>query len=1235
MVEQLEERAVPTVTYTPVFGAETLKPTPKGDFNFTTISSAHVDLIFWGSFWNASQANTQLANTLAQDAQTILQSAYLSGLTRYGSDGVAFFTTSVIDSGYDPPMAFNAGTSSSSSKAAIMAEIANAIENLNIPGPAANATQATAPIYVVVTDPNHAGTNGGFNIPGTYTPAGGSAIPINMISVGTGAANTEYAFDETFSHEMAERMSDPTGDNQGVLVNPPAGIPANLNGGLSQIADNEPEPAFQPHYAYRLGGAGGVFVQPYWSNATDNTGAFIAGAGNFIVPDGNSQNITVQGIWTVNNRVAPPQAIFSNTYTLSITGDQLWIPNDTLTIDDTATGTQIILNGEKFFFDPGQIQGINVNLGGGNDTINVESLMPGDPLNISLGNGTDTVNLSPTAKALDNIRAAVTITGGSGNDTLHIMDSSSSPQIGRFYNLENDSLRMPYMPSLSINYSNIANVELDACSQSDSSLTRGNQITLQGQVATQSVTIHGGNSTDVLVVDFSVGSPIPGGGITLDGGAGTNLLMLQGDPYLSLTDTATGPAAGSLTFGNGLISLSYPTITYANVQSISDQATPGSGPFALVNGLTFNAPGGPSDLTISDGQFLYSGMTVISGTAPGGSTPTCATLAFTNRNYATVNSSNPADALTVNMAHAAHGLVGLTVNAASDLNNLSPQSIYVLGTAAGVTTNVNAGHGWHNIFVGLPNGNALGVPGSPLDAIQGPVTVSGQAYRDILDLYDSASTAQKTYTLNGNSISAGVVGGVSSGLISWQGSLSEVALFGSTAADTYLMQALPSGLAAMVVDGAPRANTVRSALAGNHTWWIYPNAGVTLDYGLAAVPVTFGAVWNLTGGPGADQFVFLPQNGHDGHLGDVIDGGGGTNTLDYSHYSTGVTVDLTGQNTPTIPTDPFGGLGAATGTAGVRHIQNLVGSRLNDTLIGDDEPNVIMPNGGWDVVRGNGGDDTVRIWGPQDPRTTIDGGSGANTLWAADFPNTWNVTSRDAGSVRGTVTGYVSGASFSHLQNLLGGTNTDTISFANGAGVSGWVNGNLGVNTLDYTAYTTPVTVNLSQFGTWGRAMNAPQGVMNFQIVLGSRTGANTLTGSNTAASVLVGGAANDVLTAGTARAILIGGAGADVIQGGPADDLLISGTTSYDSNPAALATILAEWGSGRTYGQRVADLRSGSIPGNYRLFWGATVFDDGTADRLTGGPGLDWFFANLGPGGLLDQITDLNNGGMEHVNNN
>jgi Ca2+-binding RTX toxin-like protein len=128
---------------------------------------------------------------------------------------------------------------------------------------------------------------------------------------------------------------------------------------------------------------------------------------------------------------------------------------------------------------------------------------------------------------------------------------------------------------------------------------------------------------------------------------------------------------------------------------------------------------------------------------------------------------------------------------------------------------------------------------------------------------------------------------------------------------------------------------------------------------------------------------------------------------------------------------------------------------------------------------------------------------------------------------------------------------------------------------------------------------------------------------------VIVGGAGNDTIFGGAGgRDLLIGGLGADTIRGTDSngktsaddDDILIGGRTSYDDDPQALCAIIAEWGSSSAYAQRVARLSQG-VNGLPPLS-SATVFRDGAIDRLTGGPGLDWFFRSS-----EDRILDKQQG--------
>jgi hypothetical protein len=77
-----------------------------------------------------------------------------------------------------------------------------------------------------------------------------------------------------------------------------------------------------------------------------------------------------------------------------------------------------------------------------------------------------------------------------------------------------------------------------------------------------------------------------------------------------------------------------------------------------------------------------------------------------------------------------------------------------------------------------------------------------------------------------------------------------------------------------------------------------------------------------------------------------------------------------------------------------------------------------------------------------------------------------------------------------------------------------------------------------------------------------------------------------------------------------PAADLLIGGPTAHDGIDVSWKLISNEWISARTYAERIRRL-SGGLFGLPRLD-GTTVFADSSADMLTGGGGLDWFFADM-----------------------
>jgi hypothetical protein len=139
------------------------------------------------------------------------------------------------------------------------------------------------------------------------------------------------------------------------------------------------------------------------------------------------------------------------------------------------------------------------------------------------------------------------------------------------------------------------------------------------------------------------------------------------------------------------------------------------------------------------------------------------------------------------------------------------------------------------------------------------------------------------------------------------------------------------------------SQTAPSTLIGadtNNQWTVTdPNSGtVGAD--------TFRGFQNLVGGAMADTFVFQQA----GSLAGSVDGGGGTDTLDYSQYTGDVTVDLTLNLASLVHQGASGN---------VLRIANVTGSNGNNLLVGDANANVLIGGTGRNVLIGGGGGDTL------------------------------------------------------------------------------------------------------------------------------------------------------------------------------------------------------------------------------------------------------------------------------------
>lgn len=338
------------------------------------------------------------------------------------------------------------------------------------------------------------------------------------------------------------------------------------------------------------------------------------------------------------------------------------------------------------------------------------------------------------------------------------------------------------------------------------------------------------------------------------------------------------------------------------------------------------------------------------------------------------------------------------------------------------------------------------------------------------------------------------------------------------------------------------------------------------------------AIERILTGSGDDSINFHAAATLPGAATSVILAGEGIDTLDYSAYSSGVQVNLSNSPFPS----PVVAAQSATGVAFVTGINNLIGSNLQDLLIGDDGDNNIRGLGGDDELHGEAGNDTLR------------GDSGALVAYGGDDDDTYifepGATTINVFEFRGTATA--------------------------GLATRG------GVDTLDFSAI--PIGIELSLAGS-------PE----IENVIGSATHRNYL-GGNAKDNRLVGGALADILLGGEGDDELVGGLGRDILVGGDGEDslianddnedILISGFTAYEDIAGNLAhenawrAIRDTWDSAASRVSREADITTGvGLPidgGPFKLDV-TTVFDDTPAiDNVLYdvAPTVDdWLFLGVG----------------------
>gem|GEM_PF-5325858 len=233
---------------------------------------------------------------------------------------------------------------------------------------------------------------------------------------------------------------------------------------------------------------------------------------------------------------------------------------------------------------------------------------------------------------------------------------------------------------------------------------------------------------------------------------------------------------------------------------------------------------------------------------------------------------------------------------------------------------------------------------------------------------------------------------------------------------------------------------------------------------------------------------------------------------------------------------------------------------------------------------------------------TVIGTSQSDSLVGTSGDDVFNITgSNNNGSIGG------SALTFQSFENLRGEAGNDSFIFANGLGVSGTVDGGANNDSLDYSAYTTAVGVNLvTNTATNTVGATAIEGVSG-------GSGNDSLTG-NSGANTLIGNSGNDTLTDGSGNDSLDGGANDDtyILTPGSADVLADIGGVDVLDFSLSVGPITIDLDSPAV--QAVRASHTLQLSGTLENFVGSpandivTAADLGAARSINGNGGDDTF---------------------------
>ncbi len=420
-------------------------------------------------------------------------------------------------------------------------------------------------------------------------------------------------------------------------------------------------------------------------------------------------------------------------------------------------------------------------------------------------------------------------------------------------------------------------------------------------------------------------------------------------------------------------------------------------------------------------------------------------------------------------------------------------------------------------------------------------------------------------------------------------------------------------------------------------------------------------------------------------------GNGGTDKVDYSNATSAVTIDLSttvGTGTGGADGDQLVGITTILGSG---FDDTMTAAVTGGTLLGAAGNDTFIAGAGTDSFDGGAGTDVVTYAGKAAltiDQTTGDHGSNAARHDTYTTVETIIATSNDDTFIGGTSAGsatmdggsgndwadyeYLSGgigatvdlsahtssnaAANDHFVNvenikgsgyddvltasaagstLIGGLGNDTLTAANGGSVliggsgADTLVGGAGIDTADYSADSTALTVNLATNANHGGTAEGDS-LSAIDIVIGG-SGDDILTGNATVATTLYGGAGNDTLVGGTQGDWLDGGAGTNTVDySGNSANLIVNLVTNANAGGTAVGDKL--YNIQQVIGGSGDDTLTGNATTTTTLLGGAgndTLMGGSAGDSFDGGSGSNWLsYANATAGVTVNLSSGATGGG-------